>query len=247
MRKFLVIGPLLILLLWWGLTKFGIANSFLLPSPEDTFTRLVELFTSGEVFEDINLTFYRWAIGYLLGCIVGIPVGILMGYSEKFYKSFEFLIEFFRSLPVTAMFPLFLLMFGIGDNSKIAMTFTATVFIVIINSAYGVIQTKRTRIKAAKTFGATNFQIFKNVVFFESLPHTLIGMRTTLSLSLIVVIVSEMFIGTEYGLGQRIYDAYTRNSVDELYAVIVLLGIIGYLSNKLFVFMETKVAFWTGK
>lgn len=247
MKKLLFIGPLALLILWWILTKFGFANSFLLPSPEDTFSRLFELFSSGEVFNDINLTFYRWSIGYLLGCIVGIPLGILMGYSEKVYKSSEFLIEFFRSLPVTAMFPLFLLMFGIGDSSKIAMTFTATVFIIIINSAYGVTQTKKTRIKAAKTFGATNFQIFTNVVFYESLPHTLIGMRTTLSLSLIVVIVSEMFIGTQYGLGQRIYDAYTRNSVDELYAVIVLLGIIGYFSNKLFMYIETKIAFWTGK
>lgn len=247
MKKLVLIGPISILFLWFILTEFKIANPLYLSTPWQTFTRLFELITSKEIFPDIGKTVGRWFWGYSLGCVLGIPIGILMGISQKIYSSLEFVIDFSRSLPVTAVFPLFLLVFGIGDSSKIAMTFTATVFIVIINSAYGVIQTKKTRIKAAKTFGASKWQIFRHVVFFEALPHTAVGMRTAISLSLIVVIVSEMFIGTRFGLGQRVYDAYTRNSIDELYAVVLLLGLIGYLSNKVFVLVERKVIPWTGK
>ena len=127
------------------------------------------------------------------------------------------------------------------------MTFTATVFVIIINSAYGVIQTSKQRIKVAKIYGANKLQIFSQIILFEALPHAVVGMRTSISLALIVVIVSEMFIGTKYGLGQRVYDAYTRNSIAELYSVILLIGIIGYLINKLFVYFEQKLIFWAGK
>lgn len=247
MKKLFLVGPVFILLLWIVLTTFKIANPLFLPTPWATFSRLFELISSQEIFPDIGRTASRWFWGYTLGCLVGIPIGILMGLSKKIYNSLEFAIDFFRSLPVTAVFPLFLLVFGIGDKSKVAMTFTAVVFIVILNSAYGVIQTKKTRIRAAKTFGASNWKIFRYVVFFEALPHTVVGMRASLSLALVVVVVSEMFIGTQFGLGQRIYDAYTRNSIDALYAVILLLGLIGYLSNRLFVLIERKVVFWAGK
>lgn len=127
------------------------------------------------------------------------------------------------------------------------MVFAACVFVVILNSAYGIIHAKKGRIRAARTFGASRWQIFIWVSFFEALPQTMVGMRTALSLSLIVVVVSEMFIGTKFGLGQRIFDAYTKNSIEELYAVILFVGIIGYLFNKIFFAIEGRIVFWAGK
>ena len=186
-------------------------------------------------------------MGYATGCLVGVPLGLLVGSSLRLYRSTLPLLDFFRSLPVTALFPLFLLLFGIGEEAKIAMAFASTVFVVALNSAYGVLQAQRARIKAARVFGASRWQIFRWVIFFEALPQTLVGMRTTLSLSLIVVIVSEMFIGTKWGLGQRIYDAYTVNLTEELYAVLLVTGLLGYLSNRLFMAIETRLVFWTGK
>ena len=242
-----LLGPLLLLASWFLASSLGLVAPLLLPAPQVVLKTLASLLRSGSLFRDIGASLWRWGMGYATGCLVGVPLGLLVGSSLRLYRSPLPLLDFFRSLPVTALFPLFLLLFGIGEEAKIAMAFASTVFVVALNSAYGVLQAQRARIKAARVFGASRWQIFRWVIFFEALPQTLVGMRTTLSLSLIVVIVSEMFIGTKWGLGQRIYDAYTVNLTEELYAVLLVTGLLGYLSNRLFMAIETRLVFWTGK
>jgi ABC-type nitrate/sulfonate/bicarbonate transport system permease component len=241
------VGPCALLAIWFLASSVFRINPLLLPSPQETVTRLWALFTEGSILPDAQASAVRWFGGYALGCLLGIPIGLLMGASRRIYESLEFLVDFFRSLPVTAMFPLFLLLFGMGDSSKIAMVFASTVFVVILNSAYGVFHTAPARVKMAKTFGASRWQIFSRITLFDALPSTLVGMRTALSLSLIVVVVSEMFIGTKEGMGQRVFEAYQKNAPDTLYALILLLGLVGYAANKLFILVETRVAFWAGK
>jgi len=89
-----------------------------LSTPQDIFLEIVRLFSSGEIFPDIFSTLYRTFLGFGIACLIGIPLGLLMGYSNRIYSSLEFTVEFFRGIPATALFPLFLLLFGIGDNSK---------------------------------------------------------------------------------------------------------------------------------
>lgn len=242
-----LLGPLAMLIIWYAVTILNLAPPLLVPSPNAAFARLYELLATGDLLPDIASSLWRWFIGFLIGCIVGIPIGMLIGSSKWVYQSSFFVLDFLRSLPVTALFPLFLLLFGIGDSSKIAMAFAATVFVVILNTAYGVLQARKTRIRAATVFGASKWQLFKWVIFFEALPQTMVGMRTSLSLALIVVIVSEMFIGTQTGLGQRVFDAYTKNLTEELYAILVIMGVLGYIFNRLFVMLEKKVVFWVGE
>ena len=242
-----IIGIIVIFELWSLLYLSGMASTLLLPSPIDTIETTAQILISGQLNIDISWTLYIWFAGYVLGILVGTPVGLFMGTSRRIYKYLEFPVEFFRSLPVTALFPLFLLTFGIGNTSKIAMVFFAAVFIIIINSAYGVLHKRKNRIMMAKIFRASKYQIFKDIIFFESLPQIFIGMRLALSASFIVVIISEMFIGAQYGLGQRIFDAYSTNLVIELYAILLILGIIGYFSNILFIHFEKKILFWVGK
>ena len=241
------VAPVLLLALWFAVSELGLAPALLVPSPGAAFGSLYTLLITGDLLPDIGASLWRWAAGYALGCAIGMPIGLLIGSSPAVYRSSFPLLDFLRSLPVTALFPLFLLLFGIGDSSKIAMAFAATVFVVILNSAYGVLQAKQSRIRAAKVFGASRQQIFRWVIFFEALPQTLVGMRTALSLALIVVIVSEMFIGTQVGLGQRIFDAYTVNLTEELYAVLLLTGFLGYIMNRLFVSAERRIVFWAGQ
>lgn len=240
-------GPLVLFVLWLTVTKLQLVPPVLLPPPSEAFSRLADLLLSGDLLPDIFASVWRWAVGFATGCLVGVPIGLLLGTSPWLYRASFSLIDFFRSLPVTALFPLFLLLFGIGDSSKIAMAFAATVVVVILNSAYGVLQAQKTRIRAAKVFGATRWQVFRWVTFFEALPQTIVGMRTSLSLALIVVIVSEMFIGTRNGLGQRVFDAYTVNLTVDLYAVLLVTGFVGYLANRLFVLAEKRIVFWTGR
>jgi sulfonate transport system permease protein len=243
-----IFGVLLLPVLWLIVADWGhFVSPLLLPSFTDVLTRLWEMLRDGELLPDLLATLQRFAIGFSLGAICGILGGLILGVSNTLYRMFELPIEFFRSLPVTAIFPLFLIVFGIGDEAKIAMAFLPTFLLLLVNTSYGVRQASPERRRMAKAFGANRWQVFWTVICYEALPQIFIGLRLALAIALVVTVVSEMFIGTELGLGQRVYDSYLTNSVSTLYALLLTLGIFGYLLNKLAVFCEHKIVFWAGK
>ena len=224
-----------------------VASAQLLPPLQDVLKKLWLISANGSLAIDLKDSLYRWAIGFALGAFSGMVVGLLLGVNPRVYKACEFPIEFFRTLPVTAIFPLFLIIFGIGDASKIAMAFTPTFLLMLINTAYGVLHAPPHRGTMAKAFGASPWQVLTKITIFDVLPQIVVGVRLALSLSMIATIVSEMFIGSEHGLGQRIYDSYLTNDVQTLYAVLIVLGVIGYGLNKAVIKLEKRYVFWSGK
>ncbi len=246
-KLYYIIVPLIILAVWAIFSNLKIISPLFLPTPQAVFLELINLFASGVILPDIFYTLYRAFLGFIIACLIGIPIGLLMGYSDRIYYSLEFVVEFFRSIPATALFPLFLLFFGIGDQSKIALTAWAAGLVLIINAMYGVHLGKELRIKSAKTMRMSGFTLFQKVIFPEALPQIFSGMRIAISLSLIIVIVTEMFIGTNFGLGHRIIDAQLVYRISEMYAVILITGISGFLINKGFIFAEKRIVHWKGK
>jgi NitT/TauT family transport system permease protein len=247
MRKETLLILALLIIIWALVTSFQLVNPLFLPSPWKVSITLFQLFSTGQIAADIIRTLYRMIIGFGLGAIIGISIGLLMGSSEKVYYSLEFLVDFSRSIPVTALFPLFLVVFGIGDVAKFSIVAWSSCLIILINTMYGVKNSKKTRVMVAQTMGANNYQIFTKVIIFEAVPHIVAGLRTALSLALIVVIVTEMFMGTELGIGQRIFNASITYRIPEMYSAIIIAGLLGFLLNKFFVFVETKLVHWGGK
>ena len=246
-KKNIIISPILLILLWAIVSQLQLVDKFFLPDPLTTLTQLIELIKSGIIIDDVFSTLGRVAISFAIAVVIGLPLGLWLGSSEKIYRSFEFVIDFFRSTPATALFPLFLLVFGITDKSKIAVTAFAAILIIIFNTAHGVMNARKSRVLAAKIMGATKTQIFRWILFWESLPQTFIGLRSAISLSLVVIVVTEMFIGTPSGLGRRIIDSQITYEIPTMYAVIILTGIIGYLLNLIFILVEKRVLHWNGK
>lgn len=242
-----LIGPLILLLAWWIIASFKIIDAFFLPSPLETIKEVLVLFSQEHIIRDILLTLKRTILAFLIALLLGVPLGIVLGSSRKIYNCFEFIIDFFRSIPATALFPLFLLVFGIDDSSKIAVAAFASLLIIIFNTAHGVMYIKKSRVLAAKLMGATRIQLIRHIYVWESLPQIFLGIRTAVSLSLVIIIVTEMFIGTYAGLGRKIIDFQYIYNIKGVYAVILLTGIMGYLINLLFVIIENKYIHWSGK
>jgi len=245
--KHVLIGPVIVLVVWLLVSELKLIDAFFLPTPRETITELVKLFVEGTIMKDMLFTLQRMGIAFFIAGVMGIPLGLLLGSSRKLYESFEFVIDFFRSIPATAMFPLFTLVFGIEDRSKIAVTAFAAGLIIIFNTAYGVMHTKKSRTLAVRLMGATRLHIFRFVSFWETLPQIFVGLRTALSLSLVIIIVTEMFIGTYVGLGRRIIDFQYIYNIKGMYAVILLTGILGYLINVIFIMVEKRLLHWTEK
>ncbi|MBW2038972.1 MAG: AMP-binding protein [Deltaproteobacteria bacterium] len=244
-KKFL--GPLILITLWFLVTVFKMVDPFFLPSPVKVGRQLAELLSTASIYEHLFKTFYRMMAGYSLAVVIGVPLGIVLGYWEKVYESVEFIIDFFRSFPATAMFPLFMLAFGIGDGSKIALVVFGCSLLILVNTTYGVHGCSRTRKMVAETMKASEAYIMARVVLPEALPQISAGLRLALSLSLIIIVVLEMFIGTKKGLGFLIYNAHMTYQIADMYAFIILAGLIGYFINQGFVKLEDKVIHWAGR
>ena len=242
-----LIGPLALLLVWWLAFDAQWISHKLLPSPWATVQSLWQSVADGTITKDFNGSLYRTLYAFAIAAVAGIPVGILFGANQKIYRSIEFLVDFFRSTPATAMFPLFLLIFGIGDFAKIAVAAFAAWLVVVFNVAYGVMNARQTRILAARVIGASKLRVFGDVMFFESLPQTFIGLRMAVSVALVVIIVAEMFIGSSDGLGRRIIDSQQVFDLKAMYASIIASGIMGYGFNLFFLGIEKWLVHWSGK
>lgn len=242
-----LVGVLALFGIWWLISISGLVNPVLLPTPWKTIAALFQAMFGGTMAIDFGATVLRTFGAFLLAAVVGVPVGVALGSSEKLYRSVEFLIDFFRSTPASALIPMFILFFGVSDLSKVIIAAFSAFLLIVFNSAYGVIHAKQSRILAAKVMGANHWRIFKDVLLMESLPQTFIGLRSGISIALVIVIVAEMFIGTEQGLGKRIIDAQQVLNVQDMYASILVTGLLGYGLNVLFLIVDKRVIHWSGK
>jgi len=246
--KFLpIVGPVVLVLLWDLVVRFGLIKAILLPPPTDTIVTLISGMLGGPLLFDFWVTLYRTLVAFGIAVVLGMPLGIALGSNERAYRSVEFVIDFFRSTPASALIPLFLLIFGTSDINKIAIACFGAWLLVVFNCAYGVINARKQRIAAAKVMGASRWQIFKDVLIWESLQASFVGLRSAVSMALVIVVVAEMFIGSESGLGHKIINAQQVMNTKMMYAAIMSAGILGYALNVAFLAIERKIVHWSGR
>jgi ABC-type nitrate/sulfonate/bicarbonate transport system permease component len=235
------------LLLWWAVYHLKLVDPVLLPSPEASAKAIWDGFAGGGLTRDFLITIRRTLYAFAIAVAISVPLGVILGSSRKVYDSVEFVIDFFRSTPASAMFPLFLVILGVGEATKIAVAAFGASLMIVFNTAYGVMNARKTRQAAARVMGASPGRVMLDVTLLESLPQTFIGMRAGVSFALVIVIVAEMFIGSIDGLGQRVINAQMIFNMPEMYATIFAAGVLGYGFNLLFILIERKFVHWGGK
>ena len=243
----IVTGPVLLFVVWYAAGRFGLLNTRLIPSPNDTMATTWMALTDGTMLHDIISTLRRVLISFAIGAAIAVPVGIVIGANERVYRSLEFLIDFFRSMPQTALFPLFMLIFGLDDRGKIALAAFSAFLIIVFNVAYGVLNARKTRVLAARSMGAGPVRIFIDVIFLETLPQTFVGLRAGISMALVVIVVAEMFIGGVDGVGHRIINDQMSYNLKDMYGTLLLAGAIGYGLNYGFLLIEKYFVHWAGR
>ena len=242
-----LVGVAILLIVWELVTATKLVDPVLLPSPYATFRTLWEGMSSGKLGADFLKTVVRTTASTAIAAVIAIPLGILLGSSEKVYRAVEFLIDFFRSTPASAMFPLFLVLFGVGDRTKISVAAFGAALVILFNVAYGVMNARKTRLLAAKVMGASRLRVLFDVMLLESLPQTFVGLRNGVSLALVIIVVAEMFIGSQDGLGHSVFEAQQLFEMPRMYAAIFAAGALGYGLNLLFLFVERRFVHWSGK
>jgi len=245
-RPVFLILPLGLLILWAFITALKVVDPLFLPTPWAVAESLFTGFLSGQWLRDIIITTFRSLSGFALAAIVGVPLGLLIGRINWIARATQPTIDFFRSISATALFPLFLFFFGVGNQAKISIVVYACSLIILVNTAYGAFQVKKSRILCAQVMGANHWNTFWKIVIPESAPGIFAGLRIALSLSFVLIVVTEMFIGTTVGLGYQIINAQMVYRTADMYAGIVLIGIIGYTANRCLLKFENRLLHWVG-
>lgn len=242
-----IVGPIALFVIWDLVVRADWIKAILLPPPEATLMAMFKGLAGGPLLLDFTVTVIRTLEAFAIAAVLGLPIGVLLGSNERAYRSVEFLIDFFRSTPSSALIPLFLLIFGVSDINKVAIAAFGAFLIVLFNSAYGVLNARKQRVMAAKVMGASRWRIFCDVLIWESLQASFVGLRSAVSMALVIVIVAEMFIGSENGLGHRIIDTQQVLNVREMYAAILSAGALGYALNVVFIVIEKRIVHWSGR
>lgn len=162
-----LVGVFGLIAVWYIGYWTRIVDPVLLPSPDAAFKALWKGMIGGQLLYDFIQTVIRTFIAIAVASVIAIPLGIVLGSSERLYRSVEFVIDFFRSTPASALFPLFLVIFGVGNATKIYVASFGAALVILFNVAYGVMNARKTRILAARVMGASRWQVMKDVVLME--------------------------------------------------------------------------------
>ena len=239
-----VLGVLLIVALFimWELIakKIELASFPMATQVLETFVTDVK---SGELPEVLVGTIRRMLFGYFLAAGCAIPIGILMGVSRLAYNLFEPVTELLRPIPSSALVPIALLFFGIADTEKIVVVAFSCFFPVLLNTYSGVRGVDPVLVQTARTLGVSRLRILSQVRVPAALPSIMTGLRISLAVALILEVLVEMVAGAE-GIGFYTINAQQSFNVSRLYAGVLTMGIVGYLLNRLFIFIERRVIGW---
>ena len=234
-----------ILLLWEICGRLGLLNPLFFPVPSLIAVAFLTMVADGEIQANLSITLLRVFAGFLIGTIPGIIIGLLMGASEKIRLLLDPLVAATYPIPKLAIFPLLMIIFGIGEFSKIIAIAIGCFFLVLINAMAGVRNINKVYFDVAKNYGASKKQLFTRVILPASLPMIFTGIRLALGTSLIVVVGVE-FVSANYGIGALIWNAWETFEIEKLYVGIFLCAILGILFTVVLKRVEERITPWFG-
>lgn len=219
----------LVLLWYFGTTRWGI-NPLLLPNPVKVWAELKDILGSGEFLPDLQVTLSEIAIAFLISCTSGVTLGYLISRSQYLIRVFEPLLAGMYSIPIILFLPLYVLFFGLGPGSKIAIGTTISFFPIVLNTIAGFGYVDRIFITAARSMGASDVQMFRYVLLPAALPVILTGLRIGFTVALLSILGSET-LASLAGLGHRIVHLAEAMETARMFAYIAFVVVIAATLN----------------
>jgi ABC-type nitrate/sulfonate/bicarbonate transport system permease component len=221
----------------------GHISSLFFPVPSVIFKKFIEMAYRGGLVNQLKITLLRLLVGMFLGGGVGLILGFMLGWSNRFRSALDPLVALLHPVPKIAVFPLIMVVFGIGEVSKIVVISLAAFFPIVINAMAGVQQIHPVYFKVAKNYGANSAQVFRKVVVPGSIPSVLAGTRIATNTALVLTITVEL-LASDRGLGAIIWMAWETLRVEELYVGILAAALLGIGFNVLFSVCMRRLAPW---
>ncbi|MGE0797507.1 MAG: ABC transporter permease [Lautropia sp.] len=233
-------------LVWEAVSRLGWVNAVLLPPPSTVLPRLVELVVSGQFVEPLTLTLGLLFLGYGVACLIGVATGAAMAVSSTAFGLLEPLVELMRPIPKPALVPPLFLFLGPGPVTMVAIVVLAAMFPVLINTLQGIREVDPVLVDTARTMRASRARTLLRVILPAALPMILGGMRVSLGLGFVLVVLAEMLAG-ENGVGFLILDMQRAFQIQDMYAWVILLALVGLGLSSLFELVELRLVPWRSR
>ena len=221
------------LFFFWHAAATWIVPSVLFPPPATVAVHMVKLLQEGVLLDHVAWSLQRIMLGFSIGSLLGVTIGLLMGSFRPVRVLLEPFTEFLRFIPSVAMITIAVIWLGIGEESKVFLIIYTTIFIVIIATCAGVAGVDRDKIRAARSLGANRWQVFFHVTIPATVPAILTGMRIAMANSFTTIVAAELVAANE-GLGKMLWDARMFMLVEDIFVALLCLGFMGFLVDRLF-------------
>jgi ABC-type nitrate/sulfonate/bicarbonate transport system permease component len=233
-------ASLVLAFLIWQLLSTFIFNPFLIPPPLEVIRTAIPMIMSGEIFADVSISMSRILVGFFSGSLIGVIFGVLLGRIRVLHDLLDPIMELLRYLSPTAMIPIAVIWFGIGEMSKYFLIFWGTFFIVLINTTAGVWRAPITRQRAAECLGANRLQIFLMVVIPSAVPYIVTGMRVAMASSFMSIIPAEI-LAADSGIGYLLQKSSMLLQTNRIFVALLTICVLGFAVDRLFRFFVQRV------
>ena len=223
----------------WQLLSLRFPPLFL-PSPMLTLQAVGELWDDGTLLQSIGASLARIMAGWSLGLVIGIPVGVVMGYVPLVRRLLDPYVEFFRFIPPIAFVTLAVIWLGPGEASKVALILYTTIFIVTINTIAGVLSVSELRLRAAASLGASRVQTLLTVIVPSTVPYMVTGARIAMGNSFLTIVSAEI-VAAQVGLGSMIWTSRNYGKTEWVFVGIITLGLLGYTCDRVVRFIVQRL------
>ncbi|GAA3797934.1 hypothetical protein GCM10022226_16620 [Sphaerisporangium flaviroseum] len=240
LRALSVAGPVAA---WWALSAGGLVDPAFLPSPAAVWTAGTEMALSGELWSDLTASLGRIGLGFVLAVLISVPLGFTMGALPWAQALLEPMVGLLRYLPASAFIPLLIIWLGIGEASKVALLVLGVVFFNTLMTADVVRQVPRRLLEVSATLGAGRVRVASRVVFPYALPGMIDAMRVNAAAAWNFVVVAELIAATS-GLGYRITRAQRFLQTDRIFAILVVIGLIGLTIDITLRLLRGRIGRW---
>ena len=228
---------------WQIASTAGWLNAAIIPPLDKIFIALWNGITQGALLGDITISLQRAGLAFAAAIVVGIPLGLFMGQIRPLEQALDPILQLFRQTSALALYPIFILLLGLGETSKVFVIFWAALFPILLSTISGVKEVDTKLLEMARTFGAGRMTLFYRVIVPASVPSIFIGLRLSATTALLLLIAAEM-IGANQGIGFRVMNAQYNFQIPMMFAAIFLLAFAGLLANAILVVLQRRLCRW---
>ena len=241
-----LISPIVLLLVWEVCARLNYVDVRFFPAPSSIFEAGVEMAQTWQFWSDLGISLQRIAVGFLMGGVPGMLLGLAMGLFAPVRTIFQPLIAAIYPLPKIALLPLILLIFGLGEMSKYVIVATGVFFLMAINSMAGVMNVPRIYFDVANNLKASRWKIYFTVALPGALPGIFTGLRICASVALLLLVAAE-FVGANEGIGYRIWWSWSVFWVKNMYVGFAVIAVLGFIQSYCVDFLARRFIPWQGK